>query len=201
MIRNRHFMFGLGTGLISGALLLQLMISGGAAPLTKEEVVKEAARLNLTVTDNAAKSQEDAEGVKEAPGVTEPAAGAPSPGASPVAVQPSAANAPQKPAVPSKPAATAAVKPKSTNAPVKSPASPAAPEAAANGAITVQIPTGITLYETADLLAEAGVVKDKNKFLQVANSRKVNKIIKYGSYSFNNGENINSIIDKLITVK
>lgn len=65
----------------------------------------------------------------------------------------------------------------------------------------MKIPTGITLAQTADLLAEAGVIKDKNKFLQTADSRKVNTIIQYGSYSFTKGESINSIIDKLITVK
>jgi cell division protein YceG involved in septum cleavage len=57
------------------------------------------------------------------------------------------------------------------------------------------------LTETAELLAEAGVIQDKAKFLQTADSRKVNKIIQYGSYTFAKGESINSIIDKLITVK
>ena len=59
MIRNRFFMFGLGVGLIAGALLLQLMISGRAAPLTKEQLIKEAAKLNLTVVDNAKATDEE----------------------------------------------------------------------------------------------------------------------------------------------
>lgn len=32
MIKNRSFMFGLGTGLIAGALLLQVMITGEPLP-------------------------------------------------------------------------------------------------------------------------------------------------------------------------
>lgn len=54
MIKNRSFLFGLGTGLITGALLLQLMISGGAAPLTKEQVLQGAEKLNMKVIDEAA---------------------------------------------------------------------------------------------------------------------------------------------------
>lgn len=56
MIKNRSFLFGLGTGLITGALLLQLMISGGAAPLTKEQVLQGAEKLNMKVIDEAAES-------------------------------------------------------------------------------------------------------------------------------------------------
>ncbi|MFD2878748.1 hypothetical protein ACFTAO_26680 [Paenibacillus rhizoplanae] len=53
MMKNRFFMLGLGVGLIAGALLLQLMIAGRAAPLTKEELIQQATRLNLTLVDPA----------------------------------------------------------------------------------------------------------------------------------------------------
>lgn len=56
MIKNRSFLFGLGTGLITGALLLQLMISGGAAPLTKEQVLQGAEKLNMKVIDESSES-------------------------------------------------------------------------------------------------------------------------------------------------
>lgn len=109
MIKNRSFMFGLGTGLIAGALLLQVMITGGAAPLSKEKLIKEAAKLNLTVTDpsatptatsNTGNTGEGTEGSgKEGtaavvPSATESAAPA-SPASTPqAAVEPSAAAAP-----------------------------------------------------------------------------------------------------------
>ncbi|MEK5237974.1 hypothetical protein NST99_19975 [Paenibacillus sp. FSL L8-0470] len=208
MIKNRSFMFGLGTGLIAGALLLQVMITGGAAPLSKEKLIKEAAKLNLTVTDpsatptatsNTGNTGEGTEGSgKEGtaavvPSATESAAPA-SPASTPqAAVEPSAAAAPSKPATPSKPA--------SEKKPSSAPVAPATPEVAVNGSISVTIPTGSTLTETADLLVKAGVITDKNKFLQTAVSRKANTKIQNGRYSFTKGESNNVIIDKLITVK
>lgn len=210
MIRNRFFMFGLGVGLIAGALLLQLMISGGAAPLTKEQLIKEAARLNLTVVDNAQAADEGTVNTEEdtqegtpqgtpesSPAPAEQATTAsPAPAATPkAAVEPSAAAAPGKPSAPVQPESSAA------DSGAVAPASPEAPAVAVNGDISVRIPTGITLAQTADVLAGAGVIQDKAEFLKTANSRKVNKIIQYGSYSFAKGESMDSIIDKLITVK
>jgi hypothetical protein len=206
MIKNRFFMLGLGAGMIAGALLLQLMLAGRAVPLTKEQLVKEAAKLNLTVVD---KTETGAEGTpapengaqdQGALGTAEPSAPAvsasPSPAATPkAAAKPSAAVTPGQPSAPSKPAGDA------TGTGAVPPASPTSPEVDVNGNISVRIPTGITMTQTADLLVEAGVIQDKAKFLQTANSRKANKIIQYGSYSFAKGESINSIIDKLITVK
>ncbi|MEK4851612.1 hypothetical protein NST04_17330 [Paenibacillus sp. FSL H7-0756] len=205
MMKNRFFMLGLGIGLIAGALLLQLMIAGRAAPLTKEELIRQAASLNLTVLDPA-EAAATATPSPEKAAETE-ASGAPAatpvtpvtPASTPV-VPPKPAAVPNAAATPGKPSAPA--QPQSTAAPVtKAPAKPEAPVAAVDGAITLKIPTGITLAQTADLLAEAGVIEDKNKFLKTANSRKVNTIIQYGSYNFTKGESINSIIDKLITVK
>ena len=205
MIKNRFFMLGLGAGLIAGALLLQLMIAGRAVPLTKEQLIKEAVKLNLTVVDKAgadasAAPEDGAQG--EAPAAAAGASAAagqtasPSPAATPkAAVAPSAAATPGKPSAPTKPESSAA------NTGAAAPAAPESPAVALNGAISVRIPTGITLTETAELLAEAGIIQDKAKFLQTADSRKANKIIQYGSYTFAKGESINSIIDKLITVK
>lgn len=214
MIKNRSFMLGLGAGLISGALLLQLMISAGAAPMTKEQLLKEAAKLNLTVTDKAAdapaaEGEADQQGkdpaaagdtaVKAPAGSAQPSASPQaSPAASPKAAsQPTDAVTPAKPSAPAAPKTTAAVKPQVKESPVQAPSTP---EPAAGG-IPVKIPTGATLSGTADLLAEAGVIKDKAEFLKSANSRKINTKIQYGGYSFTKGESIDSIIDKLITVK
>lgn len=208
MIKNRSFMFGLGTGLIVGALLLQLMISGGAAPLTKEELITEAAKLNLTVTDPAAEQQENSDPEGQATGATAQAvqttaiptasatSSSPSPSttASPkAAVHPSAATAPTEPATPSQPVQSAGA--------AAAPQAPATPQAAVSGVVAVRIPAGSTLTETAQLLAKAGVIKEQNEFLQTAISRKINAKIQYGNYNFTKGESVNSIIDKLITVK
>lgn len=211
MIRNRYFMLGLGVGLIAGALLLQLMIAGKAAPMSREELVREAARLNMTVVDPAAEADAQATAMPEegAPGASAeggeqpateaepaPASPTPAPAATPkAAAAPSAAASPGLPSAPAKPQSSP------VGGGTQAPAAPESPGAAANETISIRIPTGINLAQTADVLAEAGVIQDKDKFLQAANSRKVNKIIQYGSYSFAKGESINSIIDKLITVK
>ncbi|WP_405114094.1 hypothetical protein MHH28_09005 [Paenibacillus sp. FSL K6-1217] len=208
MMKNRFFMLGLGVGLIAGALLLQLMIAGRAVPLTKEELIRQATRLNLTVVDPAAASAtatatpspEQGAGAQPSQAATESSAKANPTASQAPAVPPKPAATPSAAAAPGKPSAPA--QPQSTTEPVtQAPATPEAPAAAVNGVISLKIPTGITLAQTADLLAEAGVIEDKNKFLQTADSRKVNTIIQYGSYSFTKGESINSIIDKLITVK
>lgn len=202
MMKNRFFMLGLGVGLIAGALLLQLMIAGRAAPLTKEELIQQATRLNMTLVDPAEASATATPAPEEgAEAPASQAAGKPAvtPASTP-AVPPKPAATPSAAATPGKPSAPA--QPQSTAEPVtKAPATPDAPAVAVNGVISLRIPTGITLAQTADLLAEAGVIEDKNKFLQTANSRKVNTIIQYGSYSFTKGESINSVIDKLITLK
>ncbi|WP_339218294.1 hypothetical protein [Paenibacillus sp. FSL H8-0332] len=200
MMKNRFFMQGLGVGLIAGALLLQLMIAGRAAPLTKEELIRQATRLNLTLVDPAeASATPSPEEGAEAPASQAAAKPAATPASTP-AIPPKPAATPSAAATPGKPSAPA--QPQSTAEPVtKAPVTPGAPAVAVNGVISLRIPTGITLAQTADLLAEAGVIEDKNKFLQTANSRKVNTIIQYGSYNFTKGESINSVIDKLITVK
>ncbi|ETT53694.1 hypothetical protein MKZ07_09645 [Paenibacillus sp. FSL P4-0338] len=199
MIKNRFFMLGLGIGLIAGALLLQLMIAGRALPLTKEELIRQAASMNLTIVDPAEAAATATPSPEKAAEAKTSGAPAATPASTPV-VPPKPAAAPSVAATPGKPSAPA--QPQSTASPVtKTPVTPEAPVAVVDGVISLKIPTGITLAQTADLLAEAGVIEDKNKFLQTADSRKVNTIIQYGSYSFNKGESINSIIDKLITVK
>ncbi|WP_150267718.1 hypothetical protein [Paenibacillus tepidiphilus] len=207
MMKNRSFLLGLGAGLIIGALLLQLMIAGGAAPMTKEQLVREAARLNLVVEDPAAPAaspeQGAAEGEQPAQNSqagdqpeTSAAPESPSPGPS----APGEASAPSQPAEPSAPAASSSQQPVSSADAASAPAAPATPEPAA-GLVSVRIPTGATLSETADILAAAGVIADKQAFLDAALARKINRIIQYGSYSFTRGESNGSIIDKLISVK
>lgn len=217
MIKNRSFLFGLGSGLIAGALLLQLMISGGAAPLTKDQVLQGAARFNLTVTDEASEPPVDETqkdivdpngdsvgATTESPDVTTPSepviAASPSPVVSPE--EPDStdkANSPAEPAEPSAPAKGDVEKPKVSSPP--SAAVPKVQEVTQNQLITVHIPNGSTLNETANILADAGAIKDKNLFLKTAKERKINTIIQYGTYSFDDDEKIDSIIDKLITLK
>jgi cytoskeletal protein RodZ len=208
MMKNRSFLFGLGTGLIAGALLLQLMISGGAAPLTKEQVLQGAEKLNMKVIDESAESSSDevvetndmAEGSQENVEPSVPAAAAsPSPVISPTILErPDKVTSPVEPSEPSTPAAVIE-KPAVTPDPAA--VAPATPKVTANTAVSVRIPDGSTLTETANILEKAGAIKDKELFLKAAKKRKINTIIRSGSYSFTKGEDIDSVIEKIINLK
>lgn len=214
-MKNRSFFFGLGTGLITGALLLQLMISGGAAPLTKEQIVRGAERLNLTVIDESAADTSDNASVEETdPGdpsgeLTEGSQNTVSPSAPVAVATPSPAVTPSITENPNK-----VISPKEPSTPVdgqvavpevpahtQGAVAPVTPKVTPNAGISVRIPSGSTLTETANILANAGVIKDTSGFLKAANKRKINTIIQSGSYSFTKDESIESIIDKLITLK
>ncbi|WP_313641225.1 endolytic transglycosylase MltG [Paenibacillus sp.] len=212
MMKNRSFLFGLGTGLIAGALLLQLMISGGAAPLTKEQVLQGAEKLNLKVLDESAEAPSDeaalddadqdqktdglTDGSQENVAPSEPAlAASPSP-----VVSPTVSDNPNKvipPKEPSTPKEGTVEKPEVTTAPTA--VTPVTPKVTANAGVFVRIPSGSTLTETADILEKAAVIKDKEIFLQAANKHEINKKIQSGSYNFNKDESLDSIIEKLIS--
>lgn len=214
-MKNRSFFFGLGTGLITGALLLQLMISGGAAPLTKEQIVRGAERLNLTVIDESAASTSDNANVEETdPGdpseeLSEGSQDTVSPSApaavvtpSPV-VTPSISENPSKVISPKEPSTSVDGQVEVPEVPThtQGAVAPVTPKVTPSAGISVRIPSGSTLTETANILVNAGVIKDTSGFLKAANKRKINTIIQSGSYSFTKDESIESIIDKLITLK
>lgn len=215
-MKNRSFFFGLGTGLITGALLLQLMISGGAAPLTKEQIVRGAERLNLTVIDESAANTSDnanveetdpgdpseelsSEGSQDTVSPSAPTAVAtPSPVVTPsISEKPSKVIPPKEPSTPADGQVEVPEVPTHTQGAV----APVTPKVTPSAGISVRIPSGSTLTETANILANAGVIKDTSGFLKAANKRKINTIIQSGSYSFTKDESIESIIDKLITLK
>lgn len=212
MMKNRSFLFGLGTGLIAGALLLQLMISGGAAPLTKEQVLQGAEKLNLKIIDESTESPtddsalEDAEQDQKNVGITDGsqenvAPSEPAVAASPApVVSPTVSDSPNKvipPKDPSTPKEGTVEKPEITTAP--SAVTSDKPKVTANAGVVVRIPSGSTLTKTADILEKAEVIKDKASFLKAANQRQINTKIQSGSYTFNKDESLDSILEKLIS--
>ncbi|MGZ7444436.1 hypothetical protein [Paenibacillus sp. TH7-28] len=193
MIKNRHFMLGLGCGLIAGALLLQLMIfgQGGGKLYTAEQVKQAAEQLGLKVVaadeellteeqwqEKAGNSQEDGgEGAEpEVPASTK------------------APDAPKAPAVPAKPS-PAENKP-AASAEAEKPQTPAKP---AKPAVSVEykIAYGSTLAGVAEGLYKAGVITDKEAFLKAAKAKKINNKIRTGTYTFSESEDYDSIIAKI----
>ncbi|KGE17498.1 endolytic transglycosylase MltG [Paenibacillus wynnii] len=200
MIKNRSFMLGLGFGLLSGAILLQLMITAGTAQLTKEQVIKEAAELNLKVIAESDKLLTKEEWAALEEQVVKPGGNKPSP--SPV-VEPKAANSPDDtvaPSAPSTPKQSEVIQPDTSTIPVSTIA-PVESNSLGKSAVSVRIPNGITLSEVADLLSKNGVIQDKQEFLRAAVKRGATKVIQYGNYTFDTKESLETIIDKLITVK
>ncbi|MBY9081914.1 endolytic transglycosylase MltG [Paenibacillus sp. HN-1] len=229
MIKNRSFWIGLGTGLVFGALLLQLMISAGMSTPSKSQIIQEAARQNLKVSDASEKlmteeewkTQSDVDGSPRPENTQEAAeAGtAPQPTATPApssttapsaqgtksSLQGAAPSAPvqaSSPSAPSKPS-TPAKKPASSAAAPTKAVAPSAPAASnpASANIILRIPSGVTLSQVADLLAGAGVIKDKDAFLIAAGNRQIQRRIQYGLYNFKPGQSLDSIIEQLITIK
>ncbi|AIQ13321.1 endolytic transglycosylase MltG [Paenibacillus durus] len=206
MIRNRSFIIGLGSGLVAGALLLQLMISAGMATPTKAQLAKEASKLNMKVADagsnlltadewraleqqeEASKGQ-DAKGKVNSGGTSQPAAPKSPAAQSQPASPPSQAASPMAPASPAKPSAAA------------SPSSDTYAKKPVVSSIVLRIPKGANLTKVSDLLAGAGVIHDKDAFLDAARSRKANTRIQYGQYSFEAGQSVESIIDELVMAK
>jgi hypothetical protein len=206
MIKNRSFMIGLGSGLVAGALLLQLMNSAGAAVPTKEQVVRDAAKLNLKVSEQSEKllTEEEWAALQEQ-GSGEDAktdTGAP---AEPAAVKsPAPAEAPEGAASPDTAASPANPSPPGDSAvktPAVTPASAPTSSDPTGNEITLRVPNGSTLRDVADLLALGGIIKDTGAFLREGNSRGIAKNIQYGKYSFKKGESLDSIFKKLTTVK
>lgn len=115
-------------------------------------------------------------------------------------VTPTVSDNPNKvipPQEPSTPKEGTVEKPGVTTAP--SAVTPVEPKVTANTGVFVRIPSGSTLTKTADILEKAEVIKDKADFLKAANQRGINKKIQSGSYNFNKGETLDSILEKLIS--
>ncbi|GIP07855.1 MAG: endolytic transglycosylase MltG [Paenibacillus macerans] len=194
MIKNRHFMLGLGCGLIAGALLLQLMIlgQGGGKIYTAEQVKQAAEQLGLKVVaadeellteeqwqEKAGTGQEDGgEGVEPD-----------------VPASPKNPDAPQAPAAPAKPSSAENKPPASADA--EKPQTPAKPAKPAAVSVEYKIAYGSTLAGVAEGLYKAGVITEKEAFLKAAKAKKINNKIRTGTYTFTEGEDYDSIIAKI----
>ncbi|ANS74027.1 hypothetical protein AWM70_05115 [Paenibacillus yonginensis] len=184
MMRNRHFLFGLGAGLIIGALLLQLMNVAQTQPqmLNTEEEVRNAAKaLGLKVYDSSEQVYSEQEWKERENG--EPAGT--------TASAPPSPSSPEEPSEPSTPAEPST--PSKAEAPAPSPA-PAE-------MVDIRIPAGSTLSQVADRLKSAGVITDKEAFVQLAKKWNATRIIQTGTFTFTKGESFKSITNKITKKK
>ncbi|WP_225999349.1 endolytic transglycosylase MltG [Paenibacillus sp. BJ-4] len=209
MIKNRSFMLGMGTGLVTGALLLQLAIIGQGQSqqssidlknMTREQLEKAAAGLNLQISDSSDPKMTEDEWrnkvIKE--GSKTPTA-------------PQKAKPAQTPATPKAPAnstPSAASKPAASKTITKNPeqpqtkesgaaTTPDTPKQPATPQVQYSIASGSNLRSVASGLEKAGVVSDASAFETAAKAQKINTKIRTGTYQFVKGEDFGSIITKI----
>ncbi|ANA83143.1 hypothetical protein C7121_17375 [Paenibacillus glucanolyticus] len=193
MIKNRTFMMGLGSGLVVGAILLQLMWIGqgstasDAKDLTKEQLMAAAEALDMQVIEHSEElltaDQWEEKKLSERSSETEGSDKAKEIGTK----QPDLPEQPEKPEADGK-----EQKPKEVN----KPAEPKTP-VKANAPIKVNIRAGNNLSDVASHLLSAGVIDNKQAFINKATEKKINTSIQSGTYSFTAGESYNSIITKI----
>ncbi|WP_059053497.1 hypothetical protein [Paenibacillus senegalimassiliensis] len=191
MIKNRHFMFGLGCGLIVGALLLQLMLIGqnmGGQLHTREQIQQAAERAGLRVSelDEELLTEEQwQERVNEdVPALEDQEQGDLETPVIPDMNQPTDPDTPQQPEVQGEDSAGNAGQPAEDQAAVE---------------VEYKIAGGTTLEGVANGLLQAGVIEDKDKFVEAAVARKINYKVRAGTYKFYVGEEFDSIIKKIST--
>jgi outer membrane biosynthesis protein TonB len=186
-------MMGLGSGLVVGAILLQLMWIGqgstasDAKDLTKEQLMAAAEALDMQVIEHSEElltaDQWEEKKLSERSSETEGSDKAKEIGTK----QPDLPEQPEKPEADGK-----EQKPKEVN----KPAEPKTP-VKANAPIKVNIRAGNNLSDVASHLLSAGVIDNKQAFINKATEKKINTSIQSGTYSFTAGESYNSIITKI----
>ena len=197
MIKNRVFMLGLGIGLIIGAVLLQLMFMGQRSmsteqppdkQWTKEQLEEGAKALGVKVVEDSeelmSEEQWKAKMKTEGGKMTGTPAVPPS--------QPAESEEPNSPQTPEKPDKT---KNNTTSSPTIE--EPSAPKETSPAQIRFVITDGNNLSHVADGLKKAGVITDKQAFINEATVKRINTHIQTGTYTFTAGESAQSIIHKI----
>ncbi|MNW23585.1 YceG-like family protein [compost metagenome] len=207
MIKKRLFILGLGTGLIAGALLLQLALIGQAqtvssmntTELTREQLEEAAARLDLKVIEGSEELMTEDEWREK---VIEQGNKTPADPTAPDTANPS--QEPSTPAVPqsSPPKEKGNQQPTAAVKAVNTPKEAAAPQQAkaAKQLVTFRIAPGKNLTAVAEELEKSGVVESASDFMEAATAKKINRKIRSGTYTLEKGESLNSIITKFTTV-
>lgn len=168
MIKNRTFMMGLGSGLVVGAILLQLMWIGQGSTasdtkdLTKEQLMAAAEALDMQVIEHSEElltaDQWEEKKLSEHSSETEGSDKANEIGTK----QPDVPEQPESPEADGK-----EQKPKEVN----KPAEPKTP-VKADAPIKVNIRAGNNLSDVASHLLSAGVIDNKQAFINKATDRK-----------------------------
>lgn len=202
---KRSLWIGLGSGMIVGAVLLQLATVGQNA-LSESNLDPDVATANLTMEqlETAAKSMDmklvasDDELYTETEWVAKKKQES-SEMQGEAATAPEAAKSaekPEQPENPQQPATNESGKQNEVNQPkTTEPSTPNNPEAAAT--VTFKVRSGNSLAIVAGNLEKAGIVDSAQAFIKAGRAERINTKIQVGTYDLEKGESFKSIIAKI----
>ncbi|MDR6722294.1 anti-sigma28 factor (negative regulator of flagellin synthesis) [Paenibacillus amylolyticus] len=199
---KRSLWIGLGSGMIVGAVLLQLATVGQnalsdnaldtdqvVADLTKEQLEVAAKNLDMRIVDSDEElftetewAQKKTQESSELQGTT-----AEPPKDTGTVETPSIPANPEKPASTDK--QTQVNQPKSTE-----PSTPVTPKGAT---VSFKVRSGNSLAMVAENLEKSGIVNDAEAFIQAGRVERINTKIQVGTYALEKGESFKSIIAKI----
>ncbi|MHA7581242.1 hypothetical protein B2I21_12005 [Chryseobacterium mucoviscidosis] len=202
---KRSLWIGLGSGMIAGAVLLQLATVGQNA-LSESNLDPDVATANLTMEqlEAAAKSMDmklvasDDELYTETEWVAKKKQES-SELQGKTATAPEAAKSaeePEQPENPQQPATNESGNQKEVNQPkTTEPSTPNNPEAAAT--VSFKVRSGNSLAIVAGNLEKAGIVDSAQAFIKAGRAERINTKIQVGTYDLEKGESFKSIIAKI----
>lgn len=210
-MKNPKFMFGLGVGLILGALLLQIMNMGKGTSnldLGKNEVIEAANRLGLKIVEPTEKLMTEEEWKEKSKTEQEQDKKDTQKDTNASNKDAKTSTAPETPKAPSAPSSSDTEAKTATPQTPSTPATPTTTQVdqtqklvAANTPVAKEISFTINkgdfLSDVSSGLEKAGVISSAKEFQKEANAKKVNYKLKIGTYSFTAGEEYSSIISKI----
>ncbi|MGG4127946.1 peptidase [Paenibacillus illinoisensis] len=203
---KRSLWIGIGTGMIIGAVLLQLATVGQnalsdssletdsaatAANLTKEELELAAKRMDLKLVGTEDELYTEAEWVQKKKQESSEMQGE-------TAAAPKKAEDTSDPAAPTEPQQPASSGNESPNN-VSEPkaAEPSSPNTPQKATVTFRVRSGNSLAIVAGNLEKAGIVEDAQAFIKAGKAERINTKIQVGTYALEKGESFESIIAKI----
>lgn len=200
---KRSLWIGLGSGMIVGAVLLQLATVGQnalsdsnldpeqPANWTKEQLETAAKSLDLKLVGSEEELYTESEWVEKKKQESSELQGTTA--TSPETV--TSAETPAEPEEPQQPTASEGEKQQEVNQPkTTEPSTPSNPKAAT---VSFKVRSGNSLAIVAGNLEKAGIVDDAQAFIKAGKAERINTKIQVGTYALEKGESFKSIIAKI----
>ncbi|PQP80636.1 hypothetical protein C0Q44_25700 [Paenibacillus sp. PCH8] len=200
---KRSLWIGLGSGMIVGAVLLQLATVGQnalsdsnldpeqTANITKEQLETAAKSLDMKLVGSEEELYTEAEWVEKKKQESSKLQGTTA--TEPGTVTPT--KTPAEPEKPQQPAGSASKEQKEITQPkTTEPSTPSNPKEAT---VSFKVRSGNSLAIVAGNLQTAGIVDDAQAFIKAGKAERINTKIQVGTYALEKGESFKSIIAKI----